>query len=320
MSKWNLIIDVGRCENCHNCVHRGRATSLSATTSRATRRRTPPQATAPIRIQRRVRGSGAHGRDHLPAGHVQPLRRRALHARRPATRIRKRDDGIVIIDPVKAQGPAGPRRRLPVRGDRLERGAAAAADLVLRRAPARPGLEAAALPAGLPDRRLRGGEARRRRDGARRRRAKGCACSSPQLGTRPRVWYRGLERWETCFVGGSVSAEVDGVAECVEGAEVIALAGRRAGRAHAHRRLRRFPLRRPARRRRGLPRRGRPMPSAASARDCVVARKRLPRRDQADPGRSRGGGTRRPRDRNGVSVNGAARTGNPLAREQTVTH
>ena len=42
----------------------------------------------------------------------------------------------------------------------------------------------------------------------------------PKLATKPRVWYRGLERWETCFVGGSVSAEVAGAVECIEGARV----------------------------------------------------------------------------------------------------
>jgi hypothetical protein len=42
----------------------------------------------------------------------------------------------------------------------------------------------------------------------------------PDLGTRPRVWYRGLERWERWFIGGSVSASVAGAVECIEGAEV----------------------------------------------------------------------------------------------------
>ena len=42
----------------------------------------------------------------------------------------------------------------------------------------------------------------------------------PNLATKPRVWYRGLERWETCFVGGSVSANVAGVVECIQGAKV----------------------------------------------------------------------------------------------------
>jgi hypothetical protein len=42
----------------------------------------------------------------------------------------------------------------------------------------------------------------------------------PQLGTRPRVWYRNLWRFDRCFIGGSVCALVDGVEECVEGASV----------------------------------------------------------------------------------------------------
>ena len=42
----------------------------------------------------------------------------------------------------------------------------------------------------------------------------------PNLTTKPRVWYRGLERWETCFVGGSVSADLAATVECIEAAEV----------------------------------------------------------------------------------------------------
>jgi hypothetical protein len=42
----------------------------------------------------------------------------------------------------------------------------------------------------------------------------------PKLGAKPRVYYRGLDRWEKCFIGGSVSASVGGVVDCVAGAEV----------------------------------------------------------------------------------------------------
>jgi nitrate reductase beta subunit len=38
--------------------------------------------------------------------------------------------------------------------------------------------------------------------------------------TRPRVWYRNLWRYTKCFIGGSVSAEQNGVVDCVEGAKV----------------------------------------------------------------------------------------------------
>ena len=42
----------------------------------------------------------------------------------------------------------------------------------------------------------------------------------PELGSQPRVYYRNLWRYATCFIGGSVSTEVNGTVDCVEGASV----------------------------------------------------------------------------------------------------
>ena len=42
----------------------------------------------------------------------------------------------------------------------------------------------------------------------------------PELGTKPRVYYRNLWRYSKCFIGGSLSAEANGVVDCVEGASV----------------------------------------------------------------------------------------------------
>ena len=48
----------------------------------------------------------------------------------------------------------------------------------------------------------------------------------PELGyPKPRVYYKNLHLINKCFVGGSVVAEVDGVEECVEGAEVVVTKG-----------------------------------------------------------------------------------------------
>jgi ferredoxin len=51
----------------------------------------------------------------------------------------------------------------------------------------------------------------------------------PELGTHPRVYYRNLYRYTKLFVGGSVSAERNGVADCLAGASVELL---QAGRVH----------------------------------------------------------------------------------------
>ena len=42
----------------------------------------------------------------------------------------------------------------------------------------------------------------------------------PELGTKPRVYYRNLWRYARCFIGGSVAEERQGIIECVEGASV----------------------------------------------------------------------------------------------------
>jgi hypothetical protein len=47
----------------------------------------------------------------------------------------------------------------------------------------------------------------------------------PELGSKPRVYYRNLWRYATCFIGGSISAEANGVIDCVEGASVKLLQG-----------------------------------------------------------------------------------------------
>src|SRR5215813_2615862 len=47
----------------------------------------------------------------------------------------------------------------------------------------------------------------------------------PELGSEPRVYYRNLWRYSTCFIGASISTETNGVVDCVEGASVKLLQG-----------------------------------------------------------------------------------------------
>ena len=42
----------------------------------------------------------------------------------------------------------------------------------------------------------------------------------PELNTRPRVYYRNLWRYSKCFIGGTISANVDGSVDCVAEAKV----------------------------------------------------------------------------------------------------
>ena len=57
-------------------------------------------------------------------------------------------------------------------------------------------------------------------DMARMAREEGLEVMKPELATRPRVYYRNLWRYSKCFIGGSLAAETGGVVDCVEGANV----------------------------------------------------------------------------------------------------
>jgi hypothetical protein len=43
----------------------------------------------------------------------------------------------------------------------------------------------------------------------------------PEHGTKPRVYYKNLDLFTKCFIGGSVIADLNGVEECIEKAIVL---------------------------------------------------------------------------------------------------
>jgi hypothetical protein len=55
---------------------------------------------------------------------------------------------------------------------------------------------------------------------ARLAREEGLETMRPELGTKPRVYYRNLWRYSKCFIGGTLSTVRDGIVDCVEGAMV----------------------------------------------------------------------------------------------------
>ena len=220
MDRWNLIIDVGRCENCHNCVIAARDEHVgndypgyAAPASLAS--------DAPIRILRRVQGEAPMLQTtYLPVlcNHCDD----APCIKVGGDAIRKRDDGIVVIDPVRAKGRKDIVRSCPYQA------------IVWNEEQQLPQtwiFDAHLLDAGWAGPRCAQVcptdvfEAVKLNDEAMQDKARkeSLQVLLPQLNTRPRVYYRGLERWQRCFVGGSVSASVGGVVDCVAGAEVTLL-------------------------------------------------------------------------------------------------
>jgi Fe-S-cluster-containing dehydrogenase component len=110
MSKWNLIVDVARCENCNNCVLAAKD-ELVGNEFHGYSAPHPSQGPGVFRIRRRVHGSTPMvDAAYLPVM-CNPCDDAPCIKASADGAIRKRDDGIVIIDPVKAKG----RRELVLR-------------------------------------------------------------------------------------------------------------------------------------------------------------------------------------------------------------
>ena len=103
MDKWNLIINVAECENCNNCVLAAKD-ELVGNDFPGYSAPHPANGVGVIRIERHVRGEG-----HMVDAAYTP--RMCNHCDEgPCLQagadgaVKKREDGIVIFDPVKAKG------------------------------------------------------------------------------------------------------------------------------------------------------------------------------------------------------------------------
>jgi Fe-S-cluster-containing dehydrogenase component len=217
MDKWNLIIDVARCNNCANCTlasmdeHAGNDFPGYAAPQ-------PKQGAAWINIRRQVRGEG----EHIDVAYMPTM---CNHCDNPPCAkgadgaVVKRDDGIVLIDPAKAKG----RRDLV---DKCPYGAIhwnEALQLpqiwifdahLLDSGWAAPRCQQA-CPTGayqalkLSDDRMQT-----------LAREQGLAVSHPEWGTAPRIHYKNLHRIQSRFVAGSVVALRGSTPDCLQGCEV----------------------------------------------------------------------------------------------------
>lgn len=217
MKKWNMVIDVALCENCNNCVvatkdeHVGNDFPGYAAPQ-------PLHGHRWIDIKRNVRGSGSM----VDAAHVPTMCNHCDDA--PCVEIgkgavKKRDDGIVIIDPQKAKGRRDLVDACPYHAVWWNE------ELQL---PQHWIFEAHLLDQGWQ--RTRGAQA--------------CPTGAmqvfkvedtemsvlasegqlqvlnPEYGARPRVYYKNLHRYSKCFVGGTVLATIGGIKECIGGAAI----------------------------------------------------------------------------------------------------
>ena len=218
MQKWNMIVDVAKCENCNNCTlavrdeHVGNDFPGYAAPQ-------PAHGHDWIRIKRKVRGSVPMvDVAYLPTMCNQCDNAPCVRAGSDGS-VYQRGDGIVIVDPRKAQGRRDIVNSCPYGAIWWNE------SLQL---PQKWIFEAHLLDQGWPEPRCTQacptGSLRALRlepsemdDLAAR---EGLVVLHSEFGTKPRVYYKNLDRFMKCFVGGSVIASIDGVDECVSDAVV----------------------------------------------------------------------------------------------------
>jgi Fe-S-cluster-containing dehydrogenase component len=219
MKKWNLVIDVAKCFNCNACAvachdeyHGNEFPGYAAEMPKLGHRW--------IDIRQREKG-------RCPMVEVAYLPVTCNHcddapcvkAARDGA-VRKRPDGIVIIDPDKARG----QRQLV---DACPYGAVWWNEE--RQLPQAWPFDAHLLDAGWT--RTRGAQVCATRamrvlhveDEVMQQIVKeeGLQVLHPEYGTRPRVYYRNLDRYFKAFIGGTLAGEIDGVEECIADARIV---------------------------------------------------------------------------------------------------
>jgi len=218
MKKWNLVIDVAQCFSCNACsmachdeYHGNEFPGVAAEMPRLGHRW----------IEIRQRESGT-----FPVVEVSYLPVTCNHCDNPpcmkAARdgaIVKRADGIVIIVPERAKGQRQLVEACPYGAIWWNEE---------KQLPQAWPFDAHLLDAGWTQ--TRGAQVCPTRamrtlhvedeEMQRIAREEKLSVLRPELKTKPRVYYKNLDRWTRVFVAGSLAGEIGGVTECVEGARV----------------------------------------------------------------------------------------------------
>jgi Fe-S-cluster-containing dehydrogenase component len=217
MKRWNMIIDVAECTNCNLCTL-AVMDEYVGNEWPSYSKPMPRHGHKWINILQKERGQVPM----IDIAYVPTMCNHCDNApciAKAGGAIRKRDDGIVLIDPDKAKGRRDLVEACPYGhiwwNEELEIPQAWPFDAHLIDAGWQQTRGHQSCPTGamraiaLEDEEM-----------ARMAREEGLEVMRPELGAKPRVYYRNLWRYSKCFIGGSISAEANGVVDCVEGARV----------------------------------------------------------------------------------------------------
>lgn len=219
MKKWNVIIDVAKCEDCNNCFLSCKDEHVDNDWPGVALPQ-PRHGHRWINILRKERG-------RYPLIDVAYRPTPCMHCDDPPclkaaqnNAVVKRPDGIVIIVPERAKGQRELVKACPYGAIwwNEEHQAPQKCTLcahLLDNGWSRPRCVQACPTGALHVVQATDDEM------AAMVKARSLEVLSPEFNTRPRVYYRNLYRFNRCFVSGSVAVKKNGVVDCAENAKVL---------------------------------------------------------------------------------------------------
>ncbi len=218
MKKWNMIIDVAECTNCNLCT--------LATMDEYVGNNWPGYSAPMPRHGHKWIDIRQKERGQVPMIDIAYVPTMCNHCDdAPCIKaaqngaIKKREDGIVVIDPEKAKGQKQLVNACPYGhiwwNEELDIPQSWPFDAHLIDQGWQQTRGQQSCPTGAM-RAIKVEDAEMERMARKEK----LDVMQPELGARPRVYYRNLWRYSTCFIGGTVSAETNGVLDCVNGASI----------------------------------------------------------------------------------------------------
>jgi Fe-S-cluster-containing dehydrogenase component len=218
VKKWNLVIDVAKCEDCNNC--------FLACKDEYVDNDFPPYSAAQPRHGHRWMNIMRQERGQFPLIDCAYLPIPCQHCDdAPCIRkagngaVYKRGDGAVIIDPEKARGQKGLLAACPYGAIWWNEEKNVAQKCTLCAHLLDKGWPEPRCVQSCPTGALRAVKVEDA-EMARIVKDEGLEVLHPEYNTRPRVYYKNLFRYLKCFIAGSVAVEEAGVIDCAEGAAV----------------------------------------------------------------------------------------------------
>jgi Fe-S-cluster-containing dehydrogenase component len=221
MKKWNMIIDVAECTNCNLCTL-ATMDEYVGNDWPGYSKPMPKHGHKWINILQKERGQVTGQSPMIDIAYVPTMCNHCDDApcmKNADGAIKKRDDGIVIIDPELAKGRKDLVDACPYGhiwwNDEHQVPQAWNFDAHLIDQGWQQTRGHQSCPTGAMRAVFTEDETM-----ARMARDEGLETMRPELGTKSRIYYRNLWRYSKCFIGGSVSAEANGAVDCVVGATV----------------------------------------------------------------------------------------------------